>query len=222
MEDNKYTFRAVNPRCDEDMKKYIDLTFGLDNHLKIKRKIDDNFVNWKRWHFGAPEYVFPEEHKNKPIEDFNKLADEFVFLCENNGETIGYIEVSNYHVVKGKRPDDDIGIIGEIYLKPEHRKIDLSLKLLKLGVQKLIECGKFRAICNVQEDNKYRYLHFAMADGNVIHKDKCKRKDGSTTIDYTLMIDLKKLSDDLEKGRFARRIGKYYHEILKKEQGVIV
>ena len=76
------------------------------------------------------------------------------------------------------------------------------------------------AIISVQEDNKYRYLHFAMADGNVIHEDKCKRKDGSETIDYTLMIDLKKLNEDLSNGRFARRIGKYHHEILKKVQNV--
>lgn len=222
MEENKYVFKAVDPRNDEDVEKYIDLSKGVDEHLKVKRKMDENFVKWKRWHLGAPEYVFPEDYKDKPLGDINKLADEFVFICEKNAEAIGYIEVSNYHVINGERPNDDIGIIGEIYLKPEHRKMDLSLQLLKLGVQKLIQCDKFRAICNVQEDNRYRYLHFAMADGNIIHKDKCKRKDGSTTIDYTLMIDLKKLQEDLEKGRFARRIGKYHHEILKKEEGLNV
>ena len=222
MEENKYVFRAVNPRCDEDVEKYIDLRKGLDKHLKITREIDATLVNWKRWHLGAPEYMFPEDYKDKPLGDIEKLADEFVFLCEEKGEAIGYIEVSNYHVVDGERPDDDIGIIGEIFIKPEYRKQDISLKLLKLGVKKLIECGKFRAICNVQEDNEYRFLHFAIADGNVVYEDKCKRKDGSETIDYTLMVDLKKLNEDISKGRLTRRIGKYYHEIREKEQGVTV
>jgi len=216
MEENKYIFKAVDPRNDEDVEKYIDLSKGLDEHLKVKRKMDENFFKWKRCHLGAPEYVFPDEYKNKPLEDFNKLADEFVFICEENGKAIGYIQVANYHVVKGERPDDDIGIIGEIFVKPEYRKQDISLKLLNLGVQKLIDCGKFRAICNVQEDNKYRYLHFAMADGNVVHEDICKRQDGSKTIDYTLMIDLKQLNEDLIKGKFSRRVGKYHLKITRE------
>ena len=222
MEENKYIFRAVNPRSDEDIQKYIDLKSDLDSFLKIKttKKKDENFINWQRWHLGAPEYVFPEDYKNKPLGDVEKLADEFVFICEIKGDAVGYIQVANYHLINGKRPDDDIGIIGEIYLKPEHRKTDLSLQLLKLGVKRLIQCGKFKAFCNVQKDNKNRYLHFAMADGNIVHEDICKRNDGSTTIDYTLMIDLNNLYEDIIGKRFIRKIAKYHKMMVSKEEGL--
>ena len=34
-----------------------------------------------------------------------------------------------------------------------------------------------------------------MADGNVVQKYKCDRKDGTKTTNYTLLIDLKKLKE---------------------------
>ena len=85
-----------------------------------------------------------------------------------------------------------------------------------MGVDKLIECGKFRAICNVQEDNKNRFIHFAMADGNVIETCKCKRKDGTETIDYTILIDLKKLQKTSKKELGFKAI-KYKKEFETKQ-----
>lgn len=49
------------------------------------------------------------------------------------------------------------------------------------------------AICNVQEDNPNRFLHFAMANNNVVGKQKIVKGDGKETIDYTLLIDLHNL-----------------------------
>ena len=218
MEEKQFVFKALNPRNDEDVIKYFKLHQGLTDFLKLSARVDENVIKWKRCHFGAPEYVFPDEYRNKPLPDLKEHADEFAFVCEYQGDFVGFIEVSTYHIVDGKRPDDDIGSISDIFVKEEFRKgSNISLTLLKMGVQKLLESGKNRAVCNVQEDNKHRYLHFAMADGNVVHKDKCKRKDGSETIDYTLLIDLKSLNEDLVNKKFAKRIAKYHLKIKNED-----
>ena len=61
-----------------------------------------------------------------------------------------------------------------------------------------------------------------MADGNVVRTSECKRKDGSITKNFILLIDLKKLSKTTS-GQFIKKVGKYHSEILKaEEQGVSV
>ena len=195
MEENKYIFRAVDPRSDDDIKILFELRKKLSEFLKDRKSFDENIINWQRWHWGAPEYVFPEDYKDKSLRDVEKIADEFAFVCEKDGAAVGYILVDSYHVVDGERPNDDIGIIGEIFVLPEHRKKEVSYNLIQMGINKLIQKGKHRAICDVQDDNEFKYLHFAMADGNVVHQYECERKDGNKTVNYTLLIDLKKIKD---------------------------
>ena len=154
---------------------------------------------------------------NLPL--YEKKADEFAFVCEKDGEFLGCVEIATYHIVDYKRPDDDIGVIGETYVKEECRgQSMISLKLLKMAIQKLMECGKFHAICHVQEDNEFRYLHFAMADGNIVDQTECKRKDGRETINYTLLIDLKKLIEEIEQDKFIRKVGKYHSKMSKSKK----
>lgn len=185
------TYRAVNPRSEADITKFFSLIKKLSEFCNDNQTIDADKIKWARVHMGAIELL--DKFKDKPLEPLNNNADEFSFVCEKDGEFVGYISVCAYHVVNGERPDDDIGIIHEIYVNDEHRNGTTAYTLLQLGLKKLIECGKTRAICNVQEDNPYRYLHFAMADGNIIKTTECKRANGDTTTDYTLLIDLKAL-----------------------------
>lgn len=186
------TFRAVNPRNNEDVKKYFELVGSLSDFCNDNKKIDENTMLWACVHMGAVELINPE-YKDKSLPSLEENADEFVFVCEDNGKFVGYVEVCSYHVVKGQRPDDDIGILHEIFVLDEYRNGATAFTLLQMGINKLIEKGKNRAICNVQEDNPNRFFHFAMANNNIVNQQECTRKDGSKTIDYTLLIDLQSL-----------------------------
>ena len=62
---NNCVFRAVNPRNDEDIRKYFELLNDLCNFLNSKKTYNENRIKWKRYHFGAPEYVFPELYNDK-------------------------------------------------------------------------------------------------------------------------------------------------------------
>lgn len=214
-----YVFRLVNPRDDEDMKQYLNLQKNLSDFLNSAKNLDDNRLKWERYHLGALEYVFPEDYDNKELPNWEENSEEFAFVCEKNGEFLGFVHVINYHVVDRKRiRDDGVGVISDIFVKKEVRGQTLiALKLLKMGINKLMEHGKYRALCNVQEDNEFKFLHFVMADGNVVKQDKCKRRDGSETIDYTLMIDLKKLMKEIEEDEFLRKVGKRHLESRKSE-----
>lgn len=217
MVENEYVYRVIDPKNVEDIKKYLNIRDELNDFLNKKVKpLTEDQIKWLRIRMGAIE-LLPEHQQNSEYAlGLIKKPDEICIVCEEGKQAIGYIYVNTYNVKDGERTNDDVGIISDIFVKEEFRgNSEIALNLLKRGVQKLIDCGKFRAICNVQEDNRYRYLHFAMADGNVIHKDQCKRKDGSETIDYTLMIDLKRLNTDIEKGVFVRRIGKYHLETTR-------
>ena len=187
-------FRALNPRDNEDVKKYFGLVCGLSNFCNDNKNIDENIIRWACVHMGAVELINPA-YKDKTLPPLDENADEFVFVCEDNGRLIGYVEVCSYHVINGQRPDDDIGILHEIFVLDEYRNGTVAYTLLQMGINKLIEKNKNRAICNVQEDNPNRFFHFAMADNNIIKQQECTRKDGTKTIDFTLLIDLQKLKN---------------------------
>lgn len=189
-----FSYRALNPRNDEDVKKYFELVCGLSDFCNDNKSVDENMIKWACVHMGAVELV-NSAYKDKPLPPLDENADEFVFICEDNGKFIGYVEVCSYHIVDGKRPDDDIGILHEIFVLDEYRNGTIAYTLLQMAINKLIEKGKNRAICNVQEDNPNRFLHFAMANNNVIREQECTRKDGTKTIDYTLLIDLQNLKN---------------------------
>lgn len=189
---NNYTFRTLNPRNDLDIKKYFDLVSRLSDFCNDSEDIDEDTIKWARVHMGAIEFAQPE-HNEAPLPPLEENADEFVFVCEYHGHLVGYVEICAYHIVDGKRPNDDIGLLHEIFVLDEHRNGTIAYTLLQMAISKLIEQGKGHAICNVQEDNPNRFLHFAMANGNVINSEPCTRSNGATTIDYTLLIDLNKL-----------------------------
>ena len=166
--------------------------------------------------FLNKKYVYnPEIYKWRKIH-IDEMKDEGVFICELNDEPVGYISVCYYHVVDHKRPDDDIGIISDIYVMPEHQNGFNAYQLLQLGLGALIENGKNRAIMNVQEDNENHYLHFAIAD-KLLEQEECTRANGSKTMDYTLLIEDVKALKDLSYKEFMRRI---VNEKSKKEEFV--
>lgn len=187
-----FNYRSLNPRNNKDVKKYFELVCGLSDFCNDCKLVDENMIKWARVHMGAVELINPA-YKETSLPPLEENADEFVFVCEENGKFIGYVEVCSYHVVDGMRPDDDIGILHEIFVSDEYRNGTIAFTLLQMAVDKLIEKGKNYAICNVQEDNNNRFLHFAMADNNIIEEKECTRKDGTKTTDYTLLIDLKQL-----------------------------
>lgn len=189
-----YKYRALNPRNEEDVNKYFKLVCKLSDFCNDNNSVDENMIKWVRVHMGAVELVNPA-YKNKPLPPLDENADEFVFVCEVDGKLIGYIGVCSYHIVDGQCPDDDIGILHEIFVLDEYRNGTIAYTLLQMAIDKLIEKGKNRAICNVQEDNPNRFLHFAMANNNVIKEQECTRKNGTKTTDYTLLIDLHNLKN---------------------------
>jgi len=208
-----YNFRRVDPRNDEDISKYIGLIKKLSLYCNDNQTFDEENIKWMRVRMGALEYA----NGSNELCSIDENADEMAFVCELNGEFVGFIDVAFYHIVDGKRPDDDIGIIHDMYVEQSHRGL-ISFTLLKLAVNSLISKGKNYAICNVQEDNENRPLHFALANNNIIQESECTRKNGSKTRDYTLLIDLHEIKDmtilqfakklknvDIEKGINKRR-----------------
>ena len=121
----------------------------------------------------------------------------------------------------GEILEDDIGAIHEILVSSvKGTSPIIATTLLKLAIKKLIDEGKTKAVCNVQEDNENRFLHFALADSNVLEKGVCKRTDGTETVDYTLLMDLielqNKTGDEIRrKAAMLRRHHKQNSENLK-------
>ena len=185
-----YNFRRVDPRSDEDMSKYVGLIKKLSDFCNDNQTFDEEKLKWMRVRMGAIEYA-TGSNELCPIDE---NSDEMAFVCEHDGDFVGFIDVAFYHVVDGERPDDDIGIIHDMYVDDKHRGLT-SFTLLKMAVDSLLSKGKNYAICNVQEDNPNRFLHFALANNNVVCERECKRRDGSKTMDYTLLIDLHETKD---------------------------
>jgi len=173
-----FVFRAVDPRNDDDMHKYFNLAESLSCFLKNNASFDEDQLRWAKIRMGARDDEQVAKEK------------EFVFVCELDGEFVGYVDICNYHVKDDKIVYDKIGAIHEIYIKPEFQKISVAFKLLKIAVEKLIEEGKTKAVMEVQEDNENRFLHFALAKGNIIETSVCKRTDGTETMSYILLVDL--------------------------------
>ena len=217
----EFKYREINPHDEEDIKKYLDIREELNSYLKKKvNPLTDEQIKWLRIRMGATELLPKHQQQSEYALGLQNKPDEICIVCEVENEIIGYVYVNTYNVVNGERTKDDIGIISDIFVTEKYRNTDISFNLLQMGVKKLIECGKFKAICNVQEDNKQRFLHFAMADGNVIETSTCKRKDGTNTTDYTLLIDLKKLQG-LTKKELGFKAVKYKREYEAKQNIII-
>ena len=147
-------------------------------------------------------------------------AEEFAFVCECDGEIAGYVDICTYHVENDKVIDDDMGSIHEIYVKPEFRKDHtIAFELFKMAMEKLLSVGKTKAVCNVQEDNSNRFLHFALADGKVLTQGVCERRDGTVTNDYHLLIDFANLQgvSGWQLIKKASRLKKQYMENKQEE-----
>lgn len=208
----EHNFRRVNPRSDEDMSKYVSLIKKLSDFCNDNQTFEDEKIKWMRVRMGAIEYA--DKFKDMELCSIDDNADEAAFVYEVNGEFVGFIDVAFYHIVDGERPDDDIGIIHDMYVDEKYRGM-ASFTLLKMAVSSLIEKGKNYAICNVQEDNPNRFLHFALANNNIVREKPCKRRDGSETIDYTLMIDLYDIKD-MSLMEFAKRIKNVSNSMNKR------
>lgn len=198
----EYNFRKVDPRSDEDMKKYVSLIKKLSDFCNDNQTFDEEKLKWMRVRMGAIEYA--DKYDEKELCSVDDNADEMAFVYEIDGEFVGFIDVAFYHIVNGERPDDDIGIIHDMYVEKKHRGM-ASFTLLKMAVQALMKKGKNYAICNVQEDNDNKPLHFALANNNVVQTQECRRRDGSITTDYTLLIDLKEIKD-MSINDFAKKL----------------
>ncbi len=192
-----FIYRAVDPRNDEDMQKYFALAKNLSNFLKNNAIFDENQMRWARIRMGAVEYVDLNDWVERPLKPIEEEAQEFVFVCEKDGEFVGYVDICDYHMEDNMVKEDEIGAIHEIYVKDEYqrRSENISFKLLQMAVEKLLECGKTHAQMEVQEDNKNRFLHFALAEGNVVKSSVCKRRNGEETKSYILVADLEKIKN---------------------------
>lgn len=199
-----YVYRKVNPHNIDDINKYLEIQQKLNQYLHSKAKpLSDEQIKWLRIRMGAFELLDAPKTKDKELANrLENQMDEVCFLCELNDEVIGFCAICNYHVVNGERPDDDIGMISDIYVKDGFRSGEIAYNLLKLGIDELINAGKTSAIVVVQEDNPNRFLHFAIAD-KVLESEVIKRNNNTKTINYDLLIsDLAKV-----KTMTARQLG---------------
>ena len=174
-----YEFTKLNPDNEEDIQAYVRFHKKLSEHLKSSTEpLTEQQIAWQIVRY--------------------KDGDEATFFCMLNGEVVGFINVCNYHVVDGKRPDDDIGLISDIFVDQNAQASDgghVAFKLLQLGVDELLSNGKNRAIMVVQDDNKNKHLHFSLAD-KVLKTSEVERRDGRKTTQYMVLIsDLTKIKD---------------------------
>jgi len=188
-----YVYKAVNPRDDEDIAGYLNLVAELRKFCNQKYDFDENFVNFTRCNMGAIEYIKDiNRDQLPPLED---NAGEFAYVCEHKGEFIGFVKICYFHFDNGKCINNDVGILHEIYVKEEYRNGTVAYNLMQMAVEKLIQKGKKYAICNVQDFNPNRFLHFAMADSKIKKIEESTRSDGTKVLDYSLLIDLNKLKN---------------------------
>lgn len=178
---------------EEYFDEYLKLSMGLSDYLQNTQTFEDERIMWQKKHFF-------------------EWKDEFAYLCMCENKAVGYIHCCNFHCLNGSYCDNDgVGIISDIYMKDEHQNAgDNAYTLLQLCLDELIKNGKNKAIMNVQDDNPNKIFHFAMAD-TLIEENTCKRRDGSITKDYVLLIsDLEKLKNTSlwSLGKRAARINK--------------
>lgn len=207
----KYIFKQINPREQSDVDKLVNLQFQLKRYLDPNfSPFSEEYIKWLRVRYGAVELL--DAFKNQPLKPLEENATEFAFVCEVDGKFVGYIEVYSYHIVDGKCPKDDIGILHDIFVLDEYRDGLVAFTLLQMGVDKLLEKGKTKAICNVQKHNPHRFLHFAMADNKIEKIEEITRPNGEKVVDYSLLIDLNKLKNTspLQLAKKAIEIKKKY------------
>jgi len=79
--------------------------------------------------------------------------------------------------------------------------------------------NKNRAIMIVQEDNKTRFLHFALAD-KVVSSHECSRSDGTKTISYELLISNLNQTKKLTRNELAKRALKIRSRVENKNEEI--
>ena len=226
MENNKFVYRKINPSSEDDMKKYFDINKQLDTYLSNNvTPFTEEQIMWLRIRMGATELLLDSDDETQAYKkEIERMADEHCFVCELGDEIVGHVFVCTYHIIDGKRPDDNIGIISEIYVKDEYRQGIIAYKLLQLAFDTLLNANKTSAILSVQEDNPNRFLHFALSD-KILEKRKCTRKNGSVTTSYDLLIsDIAKTKamSSRELATRAIKIKKNYIENNLKEPEFIL
>ena len=156
----EFNYRRINPHDEEDINKYLSIQYKLNDYLNSKAKpLTKEQIKWLRIRMGAFELLDDFKGKdNKLATKLEEQADEVGFFCESNNEVVGFCAICNYHVVNGERPDDDIGIISDIFVDKKYRNGDIAYKLLQYALDELIKANKSSAIIVVQEDNENRFL----------------------------------------------------------------
>lgn len=216
MQIGKYTYRKVDPYNEKDMEKYLNMHNSLDSFLNSRANpLTEEQIKWLRIRMGATKLLpYDDEESLLYKKGLERMADEHCFVCEFDNEVIGYSFICTYHIVNGKRPNDSIGIISEIYVKDGYRSGDIAYNLLQLAIDTLLKAGKTSAMMSVQEDNPNRFLHFALAD-KLLNKEECKRKDGRITTSYDLLIsDINKIKE-MSSRQLAEKAIKIKRSLLK-------
>jgi len=190
--------------------------------ITIKRATPDDAEAMVMWDAKLSESlgknIDPELLKKK-IEwqrSFIEEGDEIYFYAKDGDKIVGFINVTAYHVEDDKRVDDQTGLISDILVDKQYRGNGISETLLMLGVDALLDHPKHikSAIMHVQEDNEFRFLHFALAD-KIRSTSKCTRDNGSETTNYELFIsDISKYnSENFNKRDLQRRCIKIKKQI---------
>jgi len=216
---NEFTYRKINPHNEKDIDKYLEIQYKLNNYLKsVAKPLTQDQIKWLRIRMGAFELLDDYQNKDKELAArLKEQPDEVGYFCELNDEVVGFCAICNYHIVDGERPDDDIGLISDIFVDEKYRNGDIAYNLLQYALDELISANKNSAIMVVQEDNSNRFLHFAIAD-KIITTSKVLRKNKTKTINYELLIsDIGKIKEisSRELVRRALKIRKKFNDGLE-------
>ena len=196
-----YTYRKLDPNSNEDIEAFLRFQDRLNDHLhSVAKPLNQEQIKWQRMRFAN--------------------NDEATFFCECDGQIVGFINICNYHVVNNERPDDDIGLISDIMVDAAHANFGINAyNLLQLAIDELLSNNKNRAIMIVQEDNKTRFLHFALAD-KVVSSHECSRSDGTKTISYELLISNLNQTKKLTRNELAKRALEIRNRVENKNEEI--
>lgn len=212
------TYRKINPSSDEDIKIYFEMRKELNNYLSTNcSEPTEEIIKWQRLRMGAAEFLDELRPGNAPEalkEKFRNRPDEVCYIAEDGGKVIGFVMYLNYWLKDKERLGPEYGNINEILVKDGYKGTDVAYTLLKMALNDLINAGKTKITMTVQQDNPNRFLHFALAD-KLLDMQTCKRKNGSVTVSYDLLISdatkIKELSF-LEIGKRAAKIRRKTNE----------
>lgn len=118
----------------------------------------------------------------------NQIDEHLIFAENDEKKVVGYIHIK-INDFSNEKEQNIIPHLQGIYVDEKARGTTLvSYDLLKQGLALLQEKGFNKVYMNVQTHNKFRFLHYAIAD-EVVFTETYTRKDGTINSNKLLAIN---------------------------------